>query len=295
MKNFKNILVVYNDMIGAEGAVSQARWLALENSARLTLIDILPRSLNAHADVSARGRKLETIGSDLRSGGIKNIHTKVVVGVALDEILAQIDIAQHDLVVIGAGGSNSIVHKTHSSLALALMRESSCPVWLIKSDRTDPPARVLAAMTAKRRYSQTGPDASGVMSLASWFANSKNSELHILQDDGLGKTEPPNAIGLRSGRHQIRHLQDRVKRDDYDLPAQPDRLHALPALAEDHLAATARKRDIDLVIAEAPDPTGLLMGSPAEAVLYSVCHGVLVMKPRKSAPPGHGRNLSAAA
>ncbi|MEP4680021.1 MAG: universal stress protein, partial [Rhodopirellula bahusiensis] len=116
MQNFKHILV-YAGTEQPETAVSRATTLALENKARLTLMDVvkpLPRALGMMTDVAKpdeleklvaadRRRKLLYIAAEFSDTAVP-LDVVVAIGDPATEITRQVVNDDHDLVVKTADG-----------------------------------------------------------------------------------------------------------------------------------------------------------------------------------------------
>ncbi|MEP4682574.1 MAG: universal stress protein, partial [Rhodopirellula bahusiensis] len=143
MKDFQNILV-YAGTEQPETSVSKATELALANSARLTLMDVvkpIPQALGMLTGVAKpqeieslvaadRRRRLLNIAADYSDTGL-SMDVVVVIGDPATEITRQVIDYQHDLVLKTADGF-STAGRLFGSVAKSLLRLCPCPVWLLK-------------------------------------------------------------------------------------------------------------------------------------------------------------------
>jgi universal stress protein E len=157
MHHFKNILVDAGTE-QPETAVSRAIKLALENKARLTLMDVvkpLPRPLGMMTDAAKPGelerlvasdlrRKLFEIAADFSDTGLSP-DVVVAVGAPATEITRRVVDNDHDLVVKTADGY-SAAGRLFGSAAKSLLRLCPCPVWILKPEIHGKFDQVLAAI-----------------------------------------------------------------------------------------------------------------------------------------------------
>ena len=101
MKRFKNILAVYNDLVGGDDVLSHAARLARANRADLTIIDILPQGASL-AEIAERRKRLDRILTSIRTEGVGNAVPVVVAGTAFIEIIRLVLTNSHDLVIASA-------------------------------------------------------------------------------------------------------------------------------------------------------------------------------------------------
>ncbi|MEK6216453.1 MAG: universal stress protein, partial [Boseongicola sp.] len=122
MKRFKNVLVVYNDEVGADDALTQAAALVRANDARLTLIDVCPEGYGSLAVPMEREKRLERAKRSLQLDGVGEVDAQVLIGTAIEKIIDQVLWANHDMVIATSTGGGMVRDALYGSLATQLMR-----------------------------------------------------------------------------------------------------------------------------------------------------------------------------
>ena len=156
MKRFKNILVVVNDDSHATAnlALSQGIELAKKNGGRLTLMSainppgsslsrykgILKKEEVTTMLVSEREQALSKAAE--QSGNGVDINIKVVIGKDFIEIVRQVVLGKHDLLIKVANTHP----ESFDSSDFHIMRKCPQPVWLLKPRHHGNPQKILAAI-----------------------------------------------------------------------------------------------------------------------------------------------------
>ncbi len=149
MKQFKNILALYNDAIGADDALTEACALAKANKARITLIDVVPMGQAWSQVLAERSKRLSRVARAVRQEVGQPAEAYVRSGPASEQIVRQIVDAGHDVVFASSEGRSDVQTDLSVSLAAQLMRECPCPVLIVKPkcfepDDCEAPARAAA-------------------------------------------------------------------------------------------------------------------------------------------------------
>ena len=162
MKRFKNILM-FAGTSDSKAAITRSVELAMENDARLTLIDVIkpiPHAIGLMTDVAApeeleklvveeHRERLLQMAADYSDTGIA-FDVVVRVGKPPIEIVREVLEGNHDLVVKTAEGGTAL-NRLFGSTAQTLMRTCPCPVWIFKPEVHGPFDQVLAAIDLMAR------------------------------------------------------------------------------------------------------------------------------------------------
>src|SRR5690349_7682099 len=155
MQRFKSILVYLSGEPGDDAALARAARLARCNGSALKLVGVvedfpwytrllLPASSEMQSVlVTQKQEHLEACAEEFRKEGIA-VNTKVLRGQVPLQLVHEVLKAGHDLVmkVVKSDGDNLI-----GATEMHLMRNCSCPVWLVQSSQTlEPYRRILAAV-----------------------------------------------------------------------------------------------------------------------------------------------------
>ena len=145
LKRFKNIVVVYADVVGSEDALLNATELAKRNRAQLTLVEVVAPRDSAHLE--ERRRRLERIALSVHLDGLP-ISAVVRQGTPFIEIIKLAMHIEADLVIAPAERTVGIRSLLIGNTSMRLIRKCPCPVWIIKPEQHSHCQRVLAAVDA---------------------------------------------------------------------------------------------------------------------------------------------------
>ena len=191
MKRFKNILYVLEASIDKEQNVAEkVSHLAKLNSAKVTIVRIVEESLveSFGKSLSPRFAKLcdiefSQIADELKLFAQTNlwddidISSQVLKGKDFLEIIRHVISREHDLVV--KGGKSSI---DTDQLAMRLFRKCPCPVWIIQQSVSKKSKRVLAALDATNKHTESIQLNTKIVELASSLAEIEQGEAHYVPD-----------------------------------------------------------------------------------------------------------------
>ena len=296
MKRFKNILAVYNDLVGADDVLSHATMLARSNGAALTVIDARRESATSEAEIAERRKRLDRILKSVRSEGVSNAAAIAVAGTPFLEIIRQVLKADHDLVIASAEPNTTFMSYFFGSTATHLMRKCPCPVWIINPGQRYGYKKILACVNP----TSSGEDELDqmIVDLALSMAERNGIEPHIVHawdvegpDHDRIRSEIPDAVRNRIlEEHEAEH-RARTERMLPDAASRSGacRLH-LPRAAEPQWAILdlIDRLDADLVVMGTVSRVGIpgfLIGNTAESVLSLMKCGVLTVKPRGFVSP----------
>ncbi len=132
MKQFKNILVLYNGAIGADDALTEACALAKANTARITLIDVVPMGQAWSHVLADRKKRLSRVARAVQHDVGRPVEVCVRSGPTVEQVIRQVLDKGHDIVLASSIGRTGVQNAEAASLATQLMRECPCPVLIVK-------------------------------------------------------------------------------------------------------------------------------------------------------------------
>lgn len=300
MKRFKNILF-YAGTENYSEALHRSVTLAMENNAKLTLMDVvkpIPSTLGMVTDVATpeelqalivkdhRARLLE-IEADCSDTGVE-LDAVVSVGDPAVEIVRQVQRDRHDLVVKTADGV-SPAGRMFGSVALSLMRVCPCPVWVLKSDSHAGFHRVLAAIDPAAEDNPHRILNKDILELAYSIAQQTDSELHIVSawdvwmekllrrrasEDEVNKLASDQKARIQKALDDLLQVRN-ANTDDI-------RVHLRRGNAAAAIDSVAEEMKADLLVMGTVCRTGIagfMIGNTAERVLTTVGCSVLALKP----------------
>ncbi len=157
MHRFKNILLCCGSERN-ETAICRAVELAIENSAKLTLIDVvphIPKAVGMLTDIAEPQELERLVSKDHRTRLLQVASEYSDTGVAIDVVVGRgkpaVEIVRYvlsneiDLVIKSAEGESTPGY-FFGGVAQSLMRTCPAPVWILKPDVHGPFARILAAV-----------------------------------------------------------------------------------------------------------------------------------------------------
>ena len=310
MQRFKNILLVYEGAEQGKSTLKRTVNLAAINRARLTVIDVieaiprdyqmlitalLPEEIMELA-VKEQNERLEHYITPIREAGVR-VSAKVLVGKEFLEIIREVLLNNHDLVIKTARGKGGVTDILFGSTAMHLMRKCPCPVWVMKPGQSQPYNRILAAVDLMPADTKENTLNTKIMDLATSLAHLELSELHIvyawdfphesLLNAEFGKS-PGEIKKWESETHKLhkRYLDHFLKK--YTLNKVKYHVHLLKGKASDLIPEFAEKRRIDLIVMGTLCRTGIpgfFIGNTAEKVLHRVDCSVLTVKPEDFISP----------
>lgn len=309
MKNFKNILVVFNknDDLENNPALKKGLELATMANGQLTLMAVIsppkqsileykgifkPEELTKMF-VDEREKQLASIAKHADHSGI-NIDTKVAVGKDFIEIIRQMVLNKHDILIKMA---NPHEHGFDSS-DFHLMRKSPQPVWLLKNQNNIQNKTILAAIDLSLESSSEGKELNrSILNLAACLAVLENREVSVLScwsfygeeslRDNVFLNIPNEEIDtlIRNEEQANQKLQDHLVQTNckQDYVANIKFHQNLEKGNPTHLIPQfVNKHGIGIVVMGTVGRTGipgLLIGNTSESILHKIDSSVITLKP----------------
>jgi universal stress protein E len=300
MHHFKNILVDAGTE-QPETAVSRAIKLALENKARLTLMDVvkpLPRPLGMMTDAAKPGelerlvasdlrRKLFEIAADFSDTGLSP-DVVVAVGAPATEITRRVVDNDHDLVVKTADGY-SAAGRLFGSVAKSLLRLCPCPVWILKPEIHGKCDQVLAAIDLESDDKVHIDLNRNILELAYSIAQRDHAQLHVVaawqiwMEDSIRRQAGNDAVDSIRRDHEAkvhRALDELLQTPFAD--AHDIRIHLRHGTPASMIRSVADEIEADLLVMGTVCRTGVagfLIGNTAETVIGDATCSMLALKP----------------
>lgn len=289
MKRFKKIFVLYDDAVGGDDALSQAVALSIGNGAEMTIGTVLHAEPSSEQSTEA-GKRMSRLVESIRRLGVERVSGEVLAGVPLPELIRRMVRDRHDLVILSEQSGKAMRDLPLASIAVQLMRQCPCPVWVIRPEQAVPYRRILAAIDPSPERPDDGLNVK-IMDLAMSLAARDHAMLHVMHAwevdgndlDTIRSETIPDQHDAILRRHEknrwelVKNLLAGYRLDDINheihLPRN-DVGQAIMGLSEEE--------NIDLLVMGTTGRCGirgLVFGNGVESVLRSVKCGILAVKP----------------
>lgn len=300
MKRFKNILL-YAGMEQNEAALNRAVHLAIENDARLTVMDSvkpIPRALGMLTDVvdseeiqrlvaQDHREKLLGIVSDYLDTGV-SIDVSVALGDPSTEIVRKVLRDRHDLVIKAINGA-AAGGRIFGSISRSLLRICPCPVWLLKPEIHGQFDVVLAAVDMEDLDQDHTLLNRNILKLAHAIARREHARLHIVSawdmwmEQSIRRRAGDEETNAALATHE-KLIHERLKTLLEPLEAihQAPEIHLHRGNPADIIRNLADAIEADLMVMGTvcrAGAAGFLIGNTAETVLDDITCSVLALKP----------------
>jgi len=193
MKRFSNILLIAEEGSDQPAALQRAITLAKNNQAALTIcsvVDAVPAEIQMGITtvtpselydiaITEKCLQLESILENIAEEGVP-ISTKTLVGNPFIEIIRQVSVNRHDLVIKSTEGDTGLKEMLFGSTDMHLMRKCPCPLWIIKSTKHKRYRRILAAVDRDPGDAVKDVLNRQILEMATSLALAEFSELHIV-------------------------------------------------------------------------------------------------------------------
>jgi len=97
-------------------------------------VDIIAPAPVEVEDTKTQQQRLDDLAVPFRSLGI-DVTTVVVTGLAVDEIIAQVEAHGADCIVLGSHGHGALYHLFSGSVVTGVLKHAKCPVMVIPAGR----------------------------------------------------------------------------------------------------------------------------------------------------------------
>jgi len=295
MKRFKNVLVVYDDAVGGDDALSQAVALCVKNNAHLTIATVLQHGHPPGFESESEKRTRRLVAA-VRQSGVNEASGTVLRGVPYLKIIRQVVQADHDLVIVSEEAGKTLRNVLFGGVAAHLTRKGPCPVWVIRPGQAVPYRKILAAV-GPSPTPQSDDLNIKILDLAISLASRDQAALHIVHAwDVEGKdletiksetSARQHAAILERHRNRRRTLVDELL-TRYPMGEIDHELHLPRSLPEPAIVSLAADEQIDLIVMGTEGRygvSGFVLGNAVEAVLRSVNCGMLAVKPDRFETP----------
>jgi nucleotide-binding universal stress UspA family protein len=235
-------------------------------------------------------RRLEQFISALQKVGIYPT-SKTIVGIPFIEIIREVLLQHHDLVMITAEGSGSFKETLFGNTTMHLMRKCPCPVWAIKPGQPKKTNRILAAVDLSSDDKERVALTKTIMELATSLSRLWHSELLIIHAWSLyGESllRGRGGVSNETINELLRETQDAHRQwliellQQYPLDDLKPEVFLLKGEAGTLITELVQAKAIDLIVmgtVSRAGVSGLLIGNTAEKVLHQVDCSVLTVKP----------------
>ncbi|NNE00476.1 MAG: universal stress protein [Pirellulaceae bacterium] len=299
MKRFKNILLVYPC---DQATLDRATSLAQNNHARLKFIRV-ERELTGTSLITAAGSpaielqdlvikeyqsQLKDVVAPVKKEGVR-VSTKVVIGTPFLEIIREVIVEKHDLMIMTAEGHGGLKERLFGSTSLHLMRKCPCPLWVMKPTKRKRFLRIMAAVDPEPFDDSRNALNALILQLAASLAHQDSAELHVAHAwtmvgesllRGPGRFTEPEIQGYFQEEMRKHHeLLNTLIAEHIDGIAK---VHMVKGLAEFVIPDLAKSEKVDLLVMGTVCRTGIpgfFIGNTAEKILDEVDCSVLTVKP----------------
>ena len=238
---------------------------------------------------------LEQVVESLRQFEIQ-VSSKVLYGTPFIEIIREVLLNGHDLVMITAEGRSGLKEKLFGRTTMHLMRKCPCPVWVVKRAQTRPYARILAAVDPSVYDPQRDSLNPLILQLAGSLARKEAAELHIVHVWHFFGERYVRSHGMTGEDIQEAKAQEKLQHKQHfdtllgqvDVTDLKPHLHLIEGDPEDCIPELVVEQGIDLLVIGTVCRTGIagfLIGNTAEEVLNQVDCSVLTLKPEGFVTP----------
>ena len=298
MKRFKNILVSLDTRLEDHPILRRAAALAKLNDAKLKVVEIIPEidtsiELPDHyGDIQAsfvddKQKGLEDLIAPFRKDGVQ-IESKLLVGRTSHQIIREILLDNHDLVMQVAKGKGSRRKGYFGATAMRLLRYCPCAVWLSTPSKEILNEHVLACVSnsddsAHQELNQR------IMELAASVCDLEQCKLSVLRawsiwNEGMLRSRSPKKdmewIEAESRKTEDDSFNKFLEK--FGLNVTSENVHLVKGQPDEVISGFIQENNVDLVVLGTVARAGLsgyFMGNTAESVLDRIACSVLALKP----------------
>jgi universal stress protein E len=294
---FDNILAYVDERPESENTLSHAAALTNVSKAPVLVLDVLealgeveswPSSdeLESLRSLLVQSRS-EWLRLQANNHGLSSGEISVRIGKTSVEIIRQVLLHRHDLVIKTARGKTDGRRISFGSTAMHLIRKCPCSVWLVAPGTKPPPKRILAAINpigadrasmARKLLTQAASLAerfdAELQVLHSWNPHVESLLESKIASDVVTRHIESNHVGARNSLAQML--------DEAELSLLDRQVHLVLGNAVDAIASVTVDQRIDMIVMGSVGRSyrdGQLIGSVAEELLTRVDCSVFCVKP----------------
>ena len=239
-------------------------------------------------------KTLEKIAEPLKQNGIKT-QIEINSGQSFIDVIRQVIIGKHDLVVMMADGPKTIREQLFGSTSMHLMRKCPCPVWVVKPSRRKSLRKVMAAVDPDPENETRHSLNQGILRHAKRIAEKSGAALHIVHGWSVFGGEVDRSrrwvkkaeVRLYLEQAASEHRQ-RLNELLADEGIDPVNVHLVQGKPGEIIPKKASEIGADLLVMGTVCRTGVpgfFIGNTAETVLGQVDCSVLTIKPADFVTP----------
>ena len=307
MRQFRNILAGV-DLMNVEAAdpvklcrpsrqaLARAIWLASHTGAKLTIFSVLQmpafmegllREQLTEAPEEITGKTAEILERLVAQGKTEGVDAQPLcaVGTPWEEICRQVQLKNHDLVIVGTRDLDYAGRIFFGSTAMKLLRYCPCPVWVARPDAYWEHQEILVPSDlcdASLEALRVALDVEGLV-------DSRVHVLHVLE----GHVGPPDWYGKVPAEMVEDYLAEQRARAKKRLHEQlahvagPTHhtgveIHVVEGSPDEEILKAVDKLKIDMVVMGTAARTGLsrmMLGNTAERLLSHLRCSLMAVKP----------------
>jgi universal stress protein E len=280
-----------------EEAIKNGLWLAEKASAKITffaVVDMPEKQLRAlqtdesqEANPNLRSglKALDRLVDSARQRGLTAV-AKVVSGQALVDIIREVEIGRHDVIIVGTRNAGPLRRLLFGSTAMSLLHHCPCPVWVTRPDPRPVPHNILIT-------SDFSPVSDIAIRLGRALGELSGAKVNLLHAVDF-VVERKWSVGLR--HHNVEEYHARVKAEALEQLAaqftriaggQPSGTVELHVVAGESIADTAilefiEQHQIDLLVMGTVARggfAGVSIGNTSERLVTQIPCSMVAVKP----------------
>lgn len=304
MNRFKNILFVADKARGELAALRKIMDLAAQNSARVTVIDVLAvfpdKFYVPDADLDLRllhesmvSERRQELAALVKAVGKSAVQPQLLLKEGIDyiEIIREVTAGQYDLVVKASDNNTALTGVLFGTLDMHLLRKCPCPVFVMKPRKKIVHSKVLAAVDLDNSDKKRSALDREIVQLAATLAGLEDGTLDVVhawhlpyekkmrEEERIRNVKTVDLV-LKDLRRRQQGQMDVLTREWAAL--QP-RTHLIKGEAHQVLPKFVRDQGIDVVVMGTVGRSGIagfFIGNTAEKTLHALSCSVLAVKPQ---------------
>ena len=297
MKQFKNILYIFNVEQKNKVGLQKACKTAILNKANLNIIITnAPTNFVVNYENEMRNQIAALLSESIK---LEDIPIYFSHGISRIDIIKKVISDQYDLVITEPDVTCGIKKFFYGTTTLALLRECPCIVWVAKPEVATPYKKIMAAVDPASDNPHSKELTDNIIELAVSMAQRNQAECHIvhawysgyeaaLENPFFGsttKSEIENDVLNEKIRH-VRAFEAMLKRQTVDTSYCIT--HIIKGDAKKELAEFSVSENIDLIVMGTVEKTGIegfFVGNTAESLINQVECSILAIKPAAFVSP----------